>query len=77
VALDWKGSSSNRTSGRFRQVFLIFLLGSLLIGLVEAFVPAELLCIAKRHSAFGILFNMLLVRPQGLQGVALLPEVSQ
>ncbi|MBD2301880.1 branched-chain amino acid ABC transporter permease [Nostoc sp. FACHB-190] len=42
-------------------------LGGLLIGLVEAFVPAEYSGY-KDAVAFGILFIMLLVRPQGLLG---------
>ncbi|MBD2596610.1 branched-chain amino acid ABC transporter permease [Nostoc spongiaeforme FACHB-130] len=42
-------------------------LGGLLIGLVEAFVPSEYSGY-KDAVAFGILFIMLLVRPQGLLG---------
>ncbi|MDZ8080167.1 MAG: branched-chain amino acid ABC transporter permease [Nostoc sp. SerVER01] len=42
-------------------------LGGLLIGLVEAFVPAEYSGY-KDAVAYGILFIMLLVRPQGLLG---------
>ncbi|MEH2326182.1 MAG: branched-chain amino acid ABC transporter permease [Nostoc sp.] len=41
--------------------------GGLVIGLVEAFVPSELSGY-KDAVAFGILFIMLLVRPQGLLG---------
>ncbi|WP_374796145.1 branched-chain amino acid ABC transporter permease [Aerosakkonema funiforme] len=42
-------------------------LGGLVIGLVEAFVPADYSAY-KDAFAFGILFIMLLVRPQGLLG---------
>ncbi|PIG94005.1 branched-chain amino acid ABC transporter permease [Gloeocapsopsis sp. IPPAS B-1203] len=42
-------------------------LGGLLIGLVEAFVPGDYSAY-KDAVAFGILFIMLLVRPQGLLG---------
>lgn len=42
-------------------------LGGLVIGLVEAFVPADYSAY-KDAVAFGILFIMLLVRPQGLLG---------
>jgi len=42
-------------------------LGGLLIGLIEAFVPGELSGY-KDAVAFGILFIMLVVRPQGLLG---------
>lgn len=42
-------------------------LGGLVIGLVEAFVPGEYSAY-KDAVAFGILFIMLLVRPQGLLG---------
>jgi branched-chain amino acid transport system permease protein len=49
-------------------------LGGLLIGLVEAFVPAEYSGY-KDAVAFGILFIMLLVRPQGLLGRRLIQKV--
>jgi branched-chain amino acid transport system permease protein len=42
-------------------------LGGLVIGLVEAFVPADYSAY-KDAAAFGLLFVMLLVRPQGLLG---------
>jgi branched-chain amino acid transport system permease protein len=42
-------------------------LGGLVIGLVEAFVPSDYSAY-KDAAAFGILFLMLLVRPQGLLG---------
>lgn len=42
-------------------------LGGLIIGIVEAFVPAEFSAY-KEAVAFGILFIMLLVKPQGLLG---------
>ncbi|HIK28048.1 MAG: branched-chain amino acid ABC transporter permease [Oscillatoriaceae bacterium SKW80] len=42
-------------------------LGGLVIGIVEAFVPAEFSAY-KEAVAFGILFIMLLVKPQGLLG---------
>ncbi|MEH2381641.1 MAG: branched-chain amino acid ABC transporter permease [Nostoc sp.] len=49
-------------------------LGGLLIGLVEAFVPAEYSGY-KDAVAFGILFLMLLVRPQGLLGRRFIQKV--
>ncbi|WP_138499958.1 branched-chain amino acid ABC transporter permease [Nostoc sp. PA-18-2419] len=49
-------------------------LGGLLIGLVEAFVPAEYSGY-KDAVAYGILFIMLLVRPQGLLGRRLIQKV--
>ncbi|MDJ0735170.1 MAG: branched-chain amino acid ABC transporter permease [Nostocaceae cyanobacterium] len=49
-------------------------LGGLLIGLVEAFVPGEYSGY-KDAVAFGILFMMLLVRPQGLLGRKLIQKV--
>jgi branched-chain amino acid transport system permease protein len=49
-------------------------LGGLLIGLVEAFVPGEYSGY-KDAVAFGILFIMLLVRPQGLLGRRLIQKV--
>ncbi|MEH2122319.1 branched-chain amino acid ABC transporter permease [Nostoc sp.] len=49
-------------------------LGGLVIGLVEAFVPAELSGY-KDAVAFGILFIMLLVRPQGLLGRRFIQKV--
>ncbi|MEH2359138.1 branched-chain amino acid ABC transporter permease [Nostoc sp.] len=49
-------------------------LGGLLIGLVEAFVPAEYSGY-KDAVAFGILFIMLLVRPQGLLGRRFIQKV--
>ncbi|MHC5726150.1 MAG: branched-chain amino acid ABC transporter permease [Nostoc sp.] len=49
-------------------------LGGLLIGLVEAFVPAEYSGY-KDAVAFGILFIMLLVRPQGLVGRRFIQKV--
>lgn len=42
-------------------------LGGLVIGLVEAFVPADYSAY-KDAAAFGLLFVMLLIRPQGLLG---------
>ncbi|HEY9844730.1 MAG TPA: branched-chain amino acid ABC transporter permease, partial [Candidatus Caenarcaniphilales bacterium] len=42
-------------------------LGGLVIGLVEAFVPSDYSAY-KDAVAFGLLFIMLLVRPQGLLG---------
>ncbi|MEH2184034.1 branched-chain amino acid ABC transporter permease [Nostoc sp.] len=48
--------------------------GGLLIGLVEAFVPAEFSGY-KDAVAFGILFIMLLVRPQGLLGRRFIQKV--
>jgi branched-chain amino acid transport system permease protein len=49
-------------------------LGGLLIGVVEAFVPAQYSGY-KDAVAFGILFIMLLVRPQGLLGRRLIQKV--
>jgi branched-chain amino acid transport system permease protein len=49
-------------------------LGGLLIGIVEAFVPGEYSAY-KDAVAFGILFLMLLLRPQGLLGRSLLQKV--
>ncbi|MEH2105518.1 branched-chain amino acid ABC transporter permease [Nostoc sp.] len=49
-------------------------LGGLLIGLVEAFVPGEFSGY-KDAVAFGILFIMLLVRPQGLLGRRFIQKV--
>lgn len=49
-------------------------LGGLLIGVVEAFVPGEYSAY-KDAVAFGILFIMLLVRPQGLLGRRLIQKV--
>ena len=49
-------------------------LGGLLIGIVEAFVPGEYSAY-KDAVAFGILFIMLLVRPQGLLGKRLIQKV--
>ncbi|MBH8562950.1 branched-chain amino acid ABC transporter permease [Nostoc sp. CENA67] len=49
-------------------------LGGFLIGLVEAFVPAEYSGY-KDAVAFGILFIMLLVRPQGLLGRRFIQKV--
>ncbi|MEH2453588.1 branched-chain amino acid ABC transporter permease [Nostoc sp.] len=49
-------------------------LGGLVIGLVEAFVPAEFSGY-KDAVAFGILFIMLLVRPQGLLGRRFIQKV--
>ncbi|MEH2425837.1 MAG: branched-chain amino acid ABC transporter permease [Nostoc sp.] len=49
-------------------------LGGLVIGLVEAFVPAEYSGY-KDAVAFGILFIMLLVRPQGLLGRQFIQKV--
>jgi len=49
-------------------------LGGLVIGLVEAFVPGEYSGY-KDAVAFGILFIMLLVRPQGLLGRRLIQKV--
>ncbi len=49
-------------------------LGGLVIGLVEAFVPADYSAY-KDAFAFGILFIMLLVRPQGLLGRRLIQKV--
>ncbi|MFB2772655.1 branched-chain amino acid ABC transporter permease [Pelatocladus sp. BLCC-F211] len=49
-------------------------LGGLVIGLVEAFVPGEFSGY-KDAIAFGILFIMLLVRPQGLLGKRFIQKV--
>lgn len=49
-------------------------LGGLLIGLIEAFVPAEYSAY-KDAVAFGILFITLVVRPQGLLGRRLIQKV--
>ncbi|MGJ5672046.1 MAG: branched-chain amino acid ABC transporter permease [Nostochopsis sp.] len=49
-------------------------LGGLVIGLVEAFVPSEFSGY-KDAVAFGILFIMLLVRPQGLLGRKFIQKV--
>ncbi|WYL98371.1 MAG: branched-chain amino acid ABC transporter permease [Gloeotrichia echinulata CP02] len=49
-------------------------LGGLVIGLAEAFVPGEYSAY-KDAVAFGILFIMLLVRPQGLLGRRLVQKV--
>ncbi|GAC1466453.1 MAG: branched-chain amino acid ABC transporter permease [Chamaesiphon sp.] len=49
-------------------------LGGLVIGLVEAFVPSDYSAY-KDAVAFGILFIMLLVRPQGLLGRRLIQKV--
>jgi branched-chain amino acid transport system permease protein len=48
--------------------------GGLLIGLIEAFVPGEYSAY-KDAVAFGILFAMLLLRPQGLLGRSLIQKV--
>jgi branched-chain amino acid transport system permease protein len=48
--------------------------GGLVIGIVEAFVPGEYSAY-KDAVAFGILFGMLLLRPQGLLGRSLLQKV--
>jgi branched-chain amino acid transport system permease protein len=49
-------------------------LGGLVIGLVEAFVPADYSAY-KEAVAFGILFLMLLVKPSGLLGRSLVQKV--
>lgn len=49
-------------------------LGGLVIGLVEAFVPSDLSAY-KDAVAFGILFVMLLARPQGLLGRRFIQKV--
>jgi branched-chain amino acid transport system permease protein len=49
-------------------------LGGLLIGIVEAFVPGEYSAY-KDAIAFGILFIMLLVKPEGLLGRRLIQKV--
>ncbi|MCU0552635.1 MAG: branched-chain amino acid ABC transporter permease [Leptolyngbya sp. Prado105] len=48
--------------------------GGLVIGLIEAFVPGEYSAY-KDAVAFGILFLMLLIRPQGLLGRKLIQKV--
>jgi branched-chain amino acid transport system permease protein len=48
--------------------------GGLVIGLVEAFVPGEYSAY-KDAAAFGLLFIMLLVRPRGLLGRSLIQKV--
>lgn len=48
--------------------------GGLVIGLVEAFVPPEFSAY-KDAIAFGLLFLMLLVRPQGLLGRSIVQKV--
>jgi branched-chain amino acid transport system permease protein len=48
--------------------------GGLLIGTIEAFVPGEYSAY-KDAVAFGILFLMLLVRPQGLLGRKVIQKV--
>jgi branched-chain amino acid transport system permease protein len=50
------------------------IVGGLVIGLAEAFVPAEYVAY-KDAVAFALLFIMLLVRPQGLLGRALVQKV--
>jgi branched-chain amino acid transport system permease protein len=49
-------------------------LGGLLIGLIEAFVPGEHSAF-KDAIAFGLLFMMLLLRPQGLLGRKIIQKV--
>jgi branched-chain amino acid transport system permease protein len=49
-------------------------LGGIVIGLVEAFVPSDYSAY-KDAAAFGILFLMLLVRPQGLLGRTFVQKV--
>jgi branched-chain amino acid transport system permease protein len=49
-------------------------IGGLLIGLIEAFVPGEFSAY-KDAVAFGLLFVMLLVRPQGLLGRKMIQKV--
>jgi branched-chain amino acid transport system permease protein len=49
-------------------------LGGLVIGLIEAFVPGDYSAF-KEAVAFGLLFIMLLVRPQGLLGRKLIQKV--
>lgn len=49
-------------------------LGGLVIGLIEAFVPADYSAY-KEAVAFGILFLMLLVKPSGLLGRSLVQKV--
>lgn len=49
-------------------------LGGLLIGIIEALVPGEYSGY-KDAVAFGILFMMLLVRPQGLLGKKFIQKV--
>jgi branched-chain amino acid transport system permease protein len=48
--------------------------GGLAIGIIEAFVPGEFSAY-KDAVAFGILFVMLLLRPQGLLGRSLIQKV--
>jgi branched-chain amino acid transport system permease protein len=48
--------------------------GGLVIGLIEAFVPADYSAY-REAVAFGILFLMLLIRPQGLLGRELIQKV--
>jgi branched-chain amino acid transport system permease protein len=48
--------------------------GGLVIGIIEAFVPGEFSAY-KDAVAFGILFAMLLLRPQGLLGRSLIQKV--
>jgi branched-chain amino acid transport system permease protein len=50
------------------------LIGGLLLGIAEAFVPAEYSGY-REAIAFAILFIMLLVRPQGLLGRKLIEKV--
>jgi branched-chain amino acid transport system permease protein len=49
-------------------------LGGILIGLAEAFMPADLSAF-KEAVAFALLFVVLLVRPQGLLGLKTLLKV--
>ena len=49
-------------------------IGGLLIGLAEAFVPAEYVAY-KDAVAFALLFIVLLIRPQGLLGRAQIQKV--
>jgi branched-chain amino acid transport system permease protein len=48
--------------------------GGFAIGIIEAFVPSEFSAY-KDAVAFGILFVMLLLRPQGLLGRSLIQKV--
>jgi branched-chain amino acid transport system permease protein len=48
--------------------------GGFVIGLIEAFVPAQSVAY-KDAVAFALLFIMLLVRPQGLLGRAVVQKV--
>ncbi len=50
------------------------MLGGLLIGLAEAFVPADYSAY-KDAVAFALLFAVLLLRPQGLLGKAQIQKV--